>query len=229
MAVRDSFLAWGNHCADRHADAAEGLHPIAAEDVRAHVQADLEKMRVVLRVIGLVLPLWPFPSERRVRTVTAAKQGRAQRVPVEKAHRWFQGPRFWTCWTCRSRTRAVWLPAPRQRQACPGLVDQLARNSEFGLGHTLVEFATSDGAFTVCSSCGRYGSRYARGLSNKCTGRTQTRCSAVAWRRVFFQGRHPYTAAPFPSHADGVLTVSASAGLSQTCDQVIPAFRRHHL
>ena len=229
LAVRESFLAWGNHRADHHAELAEGLHGSASKEVAARLAAELEKVRVVLAVMGMVLTLWPFPTERRVRTAAAAKQARAPRVPVEKAHRWFQGPRCWTCWICRTRTRAASLPAPRRSQACPGLSDHLARNAEFGLGHVLVEFGTSDGAFTICSSCGRYGSRYARGLAKNCTGQAQTRSSAIAWRRVFQKGQHPYTAVPFRSHADGVLSVSASAEFRQTRGQVVAGLRKHRL
>ena len=71
--------------------------------------------------------------------------------------------------------------------------------------------------------------RYARGFANICTGHAQTRCSAIAWRQVFQKGQHPYTAVPFRSHADGVLSVSASAEFCQTRGQVVAGFRKHRL
>ena len=229
IAVRESFLAWGNHRADYHAGLAESLHPSANAETSAHVAAELEKVRVVLAVISVVLPLWPFPIARHVRTAAAASKDRAPRVSFERAHRWFRGPRYWTCWTCRSRTRSSCLPAPRRAQACPGLSDHLARNAEVGMGHVLVEFRTASGAFTICSACGRYGSRYARGLASRCTGLTQTRRSAITWRRVFEKGQHPYTGVPFRSHADGALSVCASTSVRQTRDQVVSELRKHRL
>ena len=55
--VRESFLAWGNHRADRHAELAEALHDSPDAEVADLLAAEFEKVRVVLAVIGAVLPM----------------------------------------------------------------------------------------------------------------------------------------------------------------------------
>ena len=46
---------------------------------------------------------------------------------------------------------------------------------------------------------------------------------------MFQKGQHPYTGVPFRSHADGALSVAASAAFRQTRGQLIAGLRKHRL
>ena len=57
IGVRGSFLAWGNHRADHHAEFAEELHRRSDAESAAQFAAGLEKVHVILAVMSVVLPL----------------------------------------------------------------------------------------------------------------------------------------------------------------------------
>ena len=223
LTQQEAFDAWGNHEADRHADLAEASHPRAPASMWKIVSYQMADMRRVIRVIAEVLPLWPYPSRQFERAPLLSRPPAKQRVPNGRLHQWVLGSKTWHCLVCRGRTNGLVLNPVRRRQACPGLSDRLAPATEWRLGHRLLEFQTATGRFTICATCGHYGSRHARGLASRCAGRRLTRRSNLSWRRVFVRGCHPYTNQPFTGPDSGWCRASDVTPRERTRDQVLRA------
>jgi hypothetical protein len=117
--------------------------------------------------------------------------GVALKVDPVDLHMWKLRGDHWSCSVSRGYTRTSILPKHRKRQRCKGLLDRLAKDAEFSLGHNLVEFCTPSGQFTICSTCGFCGTQKSVNLSVACSGGRKTRRGKEQYNRVFVKGRHP--------------------------------------
>ena len=208
----DEFKAQGNHLADQWADKAEKLHPQPPKELLEAVNADIAKVRSVIDVIGELIPLWPYTSNKAKRRPKVLKTIKQHRVGIVHRHKWQKGASRWRCGICRASTRGLTLPAHRKKQRCHGALDRLTADVEDHLDHGLVEFNSQDGNFTICRKCGAWGMKRAIKLAACCDGEPNTLRTCQAWQRVFVEGRHPYTGKSFRSAVDGVCDVTTSIG-----------------
>ena len=202
----------GNAFADEHAAKGALGHPTAATDVQTKVDRDIEDCIAAVKVIGNVLPLWPWASHKHVRKAkeTTAEVAGVPRVPAEEKHKWIDHGDRWRCGKCRATTRGRDLPKARIKQRCRGLPNQLAKDSELGSRrHDVIEVASKHGDFSICRSCGRYGMRRGNALMNTCDRETRTRRTRQAWSDVFEKGLHPYTRQPFGHDTEFTATEAA--------------------
>ena len=207
LSEKEKWLATGNDRADHHAKEAGKLHEQPSEVARKKLEEQTKDAEATLRVMASVLPLWPYAEDHQRRNAEEHDQDvppppKKTRVPLEDRHRWVKGPCAWHCHTCRAWSTKPVISPKRASEACKGLKDRLAQESAAELGHSIVEFTTQSGALSICIHCGRWAMRRPIGLAKACTGCTQTRRSAQAWKRVFTHGRHPRTNLAF-KHADG--------------------------
>jgi hypothetical protein len=132
---------------------------------------DLDHSRQTLELIGAVMPFWPHAREHKRRDGIDGRRISAQRVPMEKRHRWFRGPTKWHCNVCRAYAKGtgpaqIQLPGNREREACPGLADALAPDEARERGHRIVQFQTTEGPFTICGDCGCWAISVQKASSN---------------------------------------------------------------
>ena len=211
--------AYGNHLADKHADDAEALHPPIL-DLLAR-KALIKQAKGVLDVIAAVLPEWPRSEHQYDRTPTAQAAARSKaRVPNGMLHQWSYNGKLWRCATCRTKHKAKKLAPYRKRQRCKGLKDALAANAAIDNGHVLTEFSTTEGDFTICYTCGRYGGTQAKKLKLRCEGKLMTTGAAKAWTRVFERTKHPYTNVSFSNH--DALRAKMITSVGVVTDYVLP-------
>ena len=59
------------------------------------------------------------------------------------------------------------------------------------MGHRLVEIRQIQGDFSICSDCGRWGTRTAKALKKSCVDAPVTMRTKQSWCRVFQRGWHP--------------------------------------
>jgi len=189
----DKWLIVGNAAADKHAVAAQGLHPQPGGDsVRQRIEQD-QKLETVCRVIGATVGLWPA-TVRKERPEGKCEGGRRKK-PIarpQQAHDWVARGNQYLCKAClkgAQSLKGVDLQATRE---CPGanckLVAVMAHPNE----HVLAATQDRHGqGVLLCVYCGSWASKCPRALARRCPGRQQASSAGQAVLRRVARGRHP--------------------------------------
>ena len=85
-------------------------------------------------------------------------------------------------------------------ERCRGLRDHLAQLGNH-CGHTIADFDTASGAFSICVKCGGHGAHKSAKLSALCGLPTADGVRAI--RRVYSRGQHPDTGQPLSRSRKG--------------------------
>ncbi len=183
--ARDDAL--GNGAADEEAKRARDMHPSPTPAQVQDLEAELKRMRYVVRAVAATLPLFPpMPRERVVRR-PVVKDGAA--IRGRGGHEWVFRAGCWRCSICWTLTIKQDISAEMVHRPCKGPKKSLAAEEIAARGHKL---AFVEGAMPVlfCCDCGSFSARRAYGLGAPCRG-TPTRAGAQAIARIR-KGEQPW-------------------------------------
>ncbi len=182
--AREALDIRANALADDLAKAAVKLHAPLGPHVDSLVAFYTRRAPHVVKAVAVALECFP-PAPRdlpRVPPPADESQARARRQ-----HNWQFRAGAWRCTICRDWLNARRLPPYRRRQRCSGAVIDDAAAAIAQRGHNLCR-ASSEMPFILCTSCGSWGHRRARGLLGPCG--LPTRAGQQAIKRVA-AGSHP--------------------------------------
>jgi len=218
----DLQRAIGNDRADVWAKAGLALHETDAI-VDARVNSVVKCAKEVCLTLAAVLQLFPAtelvrpsdadgpPGEKKNRKKTrkwSASRKIAVRLGVK--HHWVEHAHRWQCSVCLGTTNNLVLSEARKGESCKGRRDVATSVEQPDLGHSVVQFSVEGCLLFVCKFCGGCFARNGGGkLAELCE--EPTKWGKQVLKRVFVDGVHPVSRAPFDNRADsGLLGIGVS-------------------
>ncbi len=173
-----------NALADALAKSAVSLHPPLGQHVEAMVEYYIKRAPLVVRAVAAAMDLFPPAPKALPRIPRPASE---QQARTRRQHLWTYRAGAWRCTICRDWLNARRLPAYRRRQQCAGRSVDDEASVMAARGHQLCR-VESQLPFIMCTRCGAWGNRRARGLAASCAA--PTAAGAQALKRLG-SGWHP--------------------------------------